>query len=133
MNSKRSILFLSLAIAGLYACKKDNNHETDTEKPVINIIEPAANDSFPGNGDSVHVELYISDNDELHEVTMKITNPADSIVFSDSAHLDQSSFSYHRHYYPSGISATTAMKLSVSASDHHGNVDTKSLTFYLKP
>lgn len=126
-------LFFFVAVLGcIYACKKDSDHETDTQKPSIVIIEPMANDSFAAS-DSVHIEFTLNDNDELHEMKMEIMNASDSVLFSDSAHLDQASYSYHKHYHPAPVSSVTALKLNVRASDHHDNTESKMVQFYIKP
>ena len=56
-----------VAILSFAACKKDKG---DTTKPVINVTSPQANQAFNA-GQVINISASISDNSELHEVSLE--------------------------------------------------------------
>lgn len=117
-------------LTGIASCKK----ESDTEKPVIAIDEPTANDTISlSSSDSVHVEFTASDNEELHEVSVSVTNSAGTSFLSDTEDVDKSVYAYHKHFLPTGITSPTPFTLTVAASDHSGNEESKTVTFIVVP
>jgi hypothetical protein len=132
LKNTLSVLLLTSAfgIIAISSCKK----ETDSEKPVISIEEPMANDTISlTESDSIHVEFTASDNEELHEVNVSVTNASGQSVFSSNEDVDKPVYSYHEHFVPSGITGITQFTLRVDASDHSGNEESKTLTFFVTP
>ncbi|MCB9252148.1 MAG: DUF4625 domain-containing protein [Flavobacteriales bacterium] len=136
MNKKYIMAILSMAflLAGLNSCDKEETKATDSEKPVINIQEPMLNDTISlASEDSIHIMLSVSDNDELHEVAVNITNDAGTNVFSKKSDVDAKTFTFHDHFHPHGITNVTLFTLKVEASDHNSNEEEKSIKFFVKP
>ena len=110
-----------------------NKEEVDAEKPVITYSEPVMNDTIVlASGGAVHIEFSLSDNDELHEVDVNVTNGGTNI-FTQSAHIDASTYTFHEHFEPAGITSLTPLTLQIDFSDHSANADSKTVTFYVKP
>lgn len=135
MQSKILILAINttLILTFMNSCK--HHEENDTEKPVITIKEPLINDtiSLSASAGEVHVEFTVTDNDELHDVDTKVTDLTGSSVLSKSAHVDASTYSYHEHFKPTGITGVAPFTLKIEASDHNSNVESKTVTFYVMP
>jgi hypothetical protein len=139
INKMQNKIFIAaitatIAIASISSCKKeDHNHNTsDTEKPVITLTEPMMNDTISIASD-VHIEFNVSDNDNLHDVAVNVTNAIGTNIFSKSAHVDAKTYNFHDHFTPSGITGVTPLTLKIDASDHSSNSDSKTVTFYVKP
>lgn len=133
MNKKYFLAVATATIltASIYSCKKDT---PDTEKPVITLSEPMMNDTLSLSvEDSVHIEFSAIDNIELHDVAVNITNIGGTNVYTTTDDVDAKTFSYHKHFVPSGITTVTPFTLKIDASDHSGNATNQSLTFYVKP
>ncbi|HMG17014.1 MAG TPA: hypothetical protein VK590_16265 [Saprospiraceae bacterium] len=124
------IALLSLVIYFNTGCKKD---EIDSEKPVILIEELSQGDTVNVTIDSVHVEFHVTDNVELHEVKVVITNSNGDVLYQYSQDVDQPSFQYHSHYIPTGTVGVIPLKMKVTASDHSGNEGEQTLDFYITP
>ena len=125
-------LTATVALASLSSCHKDEDH--DTEKPVITLMEPLMNDTISLTTDpSVHIEFSVTDNDELHDVDVNVTNAGGTNLFTNSTHVDASTFTFHEHFDPTGITSVTQLTLKIDATDHHSNTESKTVTFYVKP
>jgi hypothetical protein len=131
-NLSSAIICASLVFSCFFSCKKEEAE--DKIKPAISIAEPALNDTISiASEDSIHIEFSASDNDELHEVKVDITDEGGTNVFSRSADVDAKTYSFHEHFHPAAITGISMFTLKVEASDHHSNSESKTLTFYLKP
>ncbi len=127
-----AVIAAIMVLAGINACNKDG--EKDTGKPVITLEEPMMNDTFSlAVEDSVHIEFSASDNDELHDVAVNITNAAGTNVYSSLDDVDAKTFAYHEHFHPTGITTVTPFTLKIDASDHNSNSESKTVIFYVKP
>jgi hypothetical protein len=125
-----AVIAATIALASISSCKKDE----DTEKPVITLEEPMMNDTISlALEDSIHIEFSVSDNDELHEVSVNITNSGGTNVYTNSEHVDASVYSFHEHFHPTGITGVAPFTLKIDASDHTENAESKTVTFYVKP
>ena len=137
INKMQNKIFIAaiaatIAIASISSCKKDE--VKDTEKPVITLNEPMMNDTISlAVEDSVHIQFSASDNDELHDVAVNITNSGGTNVYTNSADVDAKTYSFHQHFHPTGIIGVTQFTLKIDASDHNANADSKTVTFYVKP
>ena len=131
-----AVLSATITIASISSCKKDdhNHNASDTEKPIITLNEPVMNDtiSLAASSGEVHIDLAVSDNDKLHDVAINVTNGSTNI-FTNSAHVDAKTYTFHDYIMPMGITGVTALTLKIDASDHNSNADSKTVTFYVKP
>ncbi|WP_165044536.1 DUF4625 domain-containing protein [Dysgonomonas sp. ZJ709] len=89
---KKNFLFvLSLfVILGFASCSSDDN---DTEKPVISNVEPADGDILV-IGEKVHLEMDLSDNEELASYKIDIHNNFDNHEHSKASSSDSIAFSF---------------------------------------
>ncbi|HEX6180033.1 MAG TPA: DUF4625 domain-containing protein [Chitinophagaceae bacterium] len=112
---KRGIIIL-LAIATLAACKKSASG--DSEKPIINVTSPQANQQF-NPGQVIQIMATVTDNSELHDVSLEITNKATSaILVHNHYHVDLMTYNLNETY-TAGAGITYKMK--IGATDHSGN------------
>ena len=125
-NFQILILFAGLLCLPFVACKNEKD-DTDTTAPELTITSPTENEAFTGE---VHLELTVTD-ESLHEISIKVTKDSDgSIVYEDAPEVhDLTDFEYHEHFTPAGLSAATAMTLTVVVEDHASNVTTKTVKF----
>jgi hypothetical protein len=47
--------------------------------------------------------------------------------------MDQTSYAFHSHYFPIGITGLTWMKITIKATDHASNITEKVVKVYIKP
>ena len=131
-----AVLSATITIASISSCKKDdhNHNASDTEKPILTLNEPVMNDtiSLAASSGEVHIDLAVSDNNKLHDVAINVTNGSTNI-FTNSAHVDAKTYTFHDYIMPMGITGVTALTLKIDASDHNSNADSKTVTFYVKP
>lgn len=126
---KKIALFLALTTIFAISCKKDK----DTEKPVITIEEPSNNDTISLASSEIHMEFKATDNEGLHEVSVNLTNPSGTSLFSNTKDVDDTIYFFHEHITPSGISSITQLMFKVDASDHNENNISRTIIFYVKP
>jgi hypothetical protein len=111
----KQFLILAFSIACLAACKKDKG---DSEKPMINVTSPNANQQFTA-GQTVNIVATVTDNDELHEVHLFVTNKTTSAEIVHSAnHVDVQSFNLNESFV---AAAGTTYQIKIEADDHVGN------------
>ena len=125
-------LFLILSFL-IFGCKKEEANLIENG-PAINIISPTAQD-MPTTGSIVEINATITDNDEIHDVTINITsdysaNPESIEMIFD--HIHKTVFNVDTSFIadiPSGSMANYTIQLS--AEDMSGNTNSESLTFHV--
>ena len=125
-----TLTLLALAIS-LNACKKEEE-TADTTAPEITINSPLKNGSYT-SGDMVHIEVDVTDNDEIHEIEAFFTAThmgMKDTVWQEHYHPDAASFSIEEHYTIGTVMHTDFM-LTVVATDHSGNVFTDNAGFHV--
>lgn len=124
------LLFAAFALTALSACKK-NTEENDTNPPVISITSPAENAAIAG---AVSITGKVTD-ESLHELTIKVTRDADNVELYTQAPTvhDLTEYDIAYSWTPAGISAETAVTLTVTAEDHSSHVVTQTVKFTVKP
>ncbi len=126
------VLFLALVCMSGTSCSKEDSN--DKEKPVISISLPQENDAIILAGDSVHVMINITDNENLKSFTAELKTSAGTNWFTDSRNVDDLKFyTYHRHYNPIGLSGSTSLVLTATAVDKAGNTESKTVNFSVAP
>ena len=121
-------LLLTFLISG---CKKEESKENG---PEINITSPTSED-MPVPGSLVEINATITDDDEIHDVTINITNdystePASIEMIFD--HIHKTAFSIDTLFpadIPSGSMANYTVQ--ISAEDMSGNCNSESVTFHV--
>jgi hypothetical protein len=129
MNNKKIKLFCgaSLLLATTFqSCKKEEN-----SPPVINITSPASG-ALIGLSDSVRITGTASDDKELHEMSITLTEMApDTVVFTAYPYVhEKESFNFSAVYKPK---AAGSYLLEVTAEDHDGGQSSKQVLFNVAP
>lgn len=73
----RALLFSALLLAAFTACNNDDDgSDPDTEKPVISLVSPAL-ESEIGAGQTLQLEIAVTDNQDLSSLRINIHNNFD--------------------------------------------------------
>lgn len=96
---KSKIISLSTALSAsiliFNACSKTDN--ADTTKPVINLLEPAQDDTLR-IGEEVHLEMNLSDDVMLGSYKIEIHNNFNDHTHGSKAIAETSPFSFNRSW-----------------------------------
>ncbi len=136
-NTIKKIVFVILsfiAMISFHSCIK-NKTTTDTIKPTIAIVEPTDMDTLILSLEpEVHIEFTVSDNEGLHSLDVKLFDSSNVIKQQSTPNVtNQSSYAFHTHYIPIGVTGLTWMKVIITATDHSENIITKELKVFIKP
>ena len=108
-------LLIAFALMGFIACSKNAG---DTEKPVINLTSPTANQQFTA-GQTINITGSVSDNDAIHELHVIVTNKVTSTeLLHYHDHIDAKTFNFNQSLV---AAAGITYKIHVEANDHVGN------------
>ena len=130
MRAITIFLMLTFLIIG---CKKEESNPAENG-PVINIISPSSND-MPAPGSVVEINAIITDDDEVHDVTINISSnysdaPASIEIIFD--HIHNTVFNVDTSFIaniPSGLMADYTIQ--ISAEDMSGNSNSESVSFHV--
>jgi hypothetical protein len=76
---KTNIYISVLSLAAIFSFLFVSCDESDTTKPVINLIEPEDGDALQiGNPNGIHLEMELSDNEQLASYKIEIHNNFDN-------------------------------------------------------
>jgi len=124
-----------LAVLTLFgACSKEDTQQVSTPATSdlsIELMAPSNNSEIPVGCDTL-LEVKISDALSLHEYTVEIFGADDERYFYIEGHTHFSEFTLKEDWInkaPAGMELT----LRVIASNHAGEVLTKTFQFYSKP
>lgn len=119
---------VSLALLALFflACKKD-----DGDGPVITINQPLATATF-ANGDTIHVQGTVTDDEGLHEVFVELVNTSDgdAVLWSAGGHTHDNPYTFEGSYVVN-VAANSGLELKVEATDETGNTTEEHLHFHI--
>ena len=130
MRAITIFLMLTFLIIG---CKKDESIPKENG-PTINIISPTSED-MPATGSIVEINAAITDDDEVHDVTINITNdystePASIEIIFD--HIHNTVFNVDTSFIANIPSEEMAnYTIQISAEDMSGNSNSESVTFHV--
>ena len=122
--------FILLGLITLIGCHKSHDVDTtDTVAPVLTLTTPTDNVVIT-NGQNVTITGKATDDKNMHEMSIKITNDANSAVLYQEAPIvhDKTSFDINSTWKTS-ITAATNATLTVSVSDHNSHTTTKTVKF----
>lgn len=127
----KKIQYLFFAFALSMALASCHKHEDDANAPVLTISAPAANASLSG---AVTIAGTATD-ESMHEMSIKVTRDSDgSELFTSAPEVhDLTSYTIAETWTPSGITAETAVTLTVTVSDHSDHSTTQTVKFTVKP
>ncbi len=128
------LLPLTVTLSVLFCCScSKKSSSNDTVKPALLITTPQSNSTITLGTDSLHFEITATDDEQLHEFTVKLSNITGTAYFTESPLVHGKKFySYHKHYNPSGISGTVALSLEVLVRDLAGNEEKQTISFSVK-
>jgi hypothetical protein len=132
---KNNLFIISLFILVLLSCNKQKAISNDTEKPVVNIVEPNSLDTITLSIDpELHIEFTASDNIGLNTISVKLFDANSNLLFSADPSVNKLKvYPYHTHYIPSGIVSSTMLKVMIDANDLAGNGLHKEISVVVKP
>lgn len=125
-------LTVVLATASLLvtvACNDEATPQEDTQAPVITILSPAADAAFmPGS--EVIIEVDFEENQEMHTLNgvLRSLNDKKAVTLFDE-HVHAQDHTVRMSYTLPERSGETFV-LTVKASDHNDNQNSKSVTFF---
>ena len=109
------VLLAMMVLVAFAACKKSSG---DSTKPVITVTSPAANAQFNA-GQVITIQATISDDSELHEVSLEISNKGTgAVLVHNHYHVDLMTYNLS-DTYTAGAGIT--YKIKIEAVDHSGN------------
>jgi len=112
----------------------DHNHgnKNDTEAPVIKINQPSASEYE--KGDTVWMDVLVTDNEDLHEVKWWLIKLPSDTVYNNKRHQHGKTIHIKDTYYVipnTGGHDHDDYKFSVFAEDDNKNTATKSHEFHV--
>lgn len=127
-NAIHVIILLGLVL--ISSCKK---HEDDTENPKITINKPTSNDTITLSTQDVMIDFVASDNDEIHDIIVTVTDTTGNRFYYKKIHDDVESYSFTDNFNPKVIMQLNPMVLKIEVNDHSSNQESKTLNFFVKP
>lgn len=127
---KNSIYILFAGAFLITSCQHEPGHEP--EAPEIDVTNPASSVAYQ-NGDTIHMEATLRDEDELHEATVMINDPTDTFFFYQPYVHELDSFVVDTFWVVSGISGPTPAFATYHAENHHEKSTTINLSILLQP
>lgn len=110
-----------------------SHSETDLEKPTIVLTKPAFNDSIQSSTGKLRIQFVAKDNDELHEVVIRLLDSKDKVLYNESHDVDKATLNYDKEIQLTGLPKDEYIELLVTASDHSGNKDALFVLIYVIP
>lgn len=132
MRHTLKLLFLAV-LGGLMvasACHK-HDHGDDATPPELTITSPSADAVISG---AVAISGTVTD-ESLHEMTIAVSRDSDNAeLFKAQPKVhDLKSYTIAETWTPSGLSAETAVTLTVRVEDHSKHQVEKTIRFKVKP
>lgn len=130
---QKLFLLTTILAFSILACHNDslNHNMEDQDPPVISLSAPTAMDSISG---VVAISGMVTD-ESMHEMSIVVSQDSDGTVLFSSAPVvhDLTSYTIAEMWTPAGITAETAVTLTVTAEDHSSNIATAEVKFTVKP
>lgn len=128
----RIISIFLAAIFIIIGCKKEEEKPTNNKGPEINISSPTSQD-MPVPGSLVEISANITDNDEIHDVEIYITNNGEGDEYEmEFDHIHNTIFNVDTSFIvniPSGSMADYTIE--IIAKDMLENSNSESVTFHV--
>jgi hypothetical protein len=126
---------ISLIISGLIsmialsACQKDKHH---VSVPTVHVHQPVTGTTYNA-GDTVPIKIHFSDDDDLHEYHIKLTNKTENVdVLELDGHEHGTSYEVDTYVV---VSATVHADyvLTAEVSNHNGEEAEATIAFHVHP
>jgi hypothetical protein len=116
---KLKVLALFVCLIAI-SCSKDDADKLDTQMPEINILAPDT--SHYKSETNLPVIAEVTENDQLHDIRVEITNLMDStLAFSTHTHQHQQSTLYETSMWLVPHTEAQQYEVKIIATDHAGN------------
>lgn len=126
---KSYIFFGSILL--LSACSDTEGPQLDMQAPKIEIIAPYA-DQVLTAGQTINIDLRITENQELHHYSIVLRNADRSVAETlASGHLHDVIFEYENALTLPALTAQEYI-LTVKASDHNDNQATQQISWWVE-
>jgi hypothetical protein len=126
---KKSILILSSLVIVLASCA----HQPITHsEPVVDVLQPTASTIY-NNGDTIHIEMTLSDEDELHEAFIYVRSDIDTFFNYEPVVHELPSFNVDTFWVVSGMTTGVSAFVSATAHNHHDLHTTVNVPVTLVP
>ncbi len=126
----KKIAFVSLlALAGLYSCQ---HHPIVYTNPEVDITAPEAAGIY-FNGDTVHIEMTLSDEEALHEAYIYIRSDVDSFFTYEPYVHELQSFDVDTFWVVTGMTTGVSAFVTGVAHNHHDGVTILNVPITLIP
>jgi hypothetical protein len=124
-------LILAVLVLILSSCSEN---EEDIAAPSIIIVQPIANDTIHLTNGTVTIKVTAMDRVIINDMEMEVISKTGTVLFTyDNDYIDNQSYTCNENFYPTGITETTQMSLSVTFENEFKNWNTRTIIFYVKP
>ncbi|MBI3235410.1 MAG: hypothetical protein HYZ42_15470, partial [Bacteroidetes bacterium] len=97
------------------------------------IVKPTIKDTLSVLND-INIELNMSDNTEMHESTVDVTDSAGNVVFTDNPYVHElQNYTYKSSFKIASIDRVRLYTMKVTLADHSDNIETQTVSFFMKP
>lgn len=117
-----------LALFFIISCEKK-----DTTKPVISILLPLYNDTFSVGTDTVPYRFYVTDDDQISNVTYVIKDTSNNKFAQGGKFVNNKEYSLFDSTQYGGFSGIKKVMLTVQAYDKSYNQIEATQIFYIQP
>lgn len=133
-NIQTIFFFLSFS-AMLFACNKKSTNDSDITKPIITVAEPTANDTLSmAVENEVHVEFTTTDEKSLESLSVYVVkNGTDTLMNEQPNVSGLTVYAFHQHLMLMNIATVIPMKAILRAEDKSGNIELKTIDFFVAP
>ncbi len=128
--SKKNILLLFLGAGLLLSCAHDPIVHHDPEIEFLDSIPAGA---LYQNGDTVHLDISMSDEDELHEGYIYIRSAVDTFFTYEPYVHELQTFHVDTFWVVTGMVTGVSASVTAVAHNHHEGITTKNIPINLVP
>ncbi len=125
---KKSIYILFAGAFLITSCAHDP--EPEPASPEIDVTAPSV--VVFNNGDTIHMEATLRDEDELHEALVMVNSSTDTFFIYDPYVHELDSFVVDTFWVVNGITGDTPAFTTFNAENHHEKSTTINLSILLK-
>ncbi len=127
---KKSILFISVLVGfGLASCETT---PTPPHVPSVHMHAPTSGSNY-NNGDTVFMDIHMTDDESLHEGYLYLRTSADTLFSFEPYVHDLLSYELDTFWVVNGISSMVNANVTVIAHNHDEGMATEDVAITLMP
>ena len=127
---KKSILFiLTIIVLGVTGCEST---PTPPHVPSVHLHSPATGSNY-NNGDTVFMDIHMTDDESLHEGFLYLRTSADTLYSFEPMVHGLLSYELDTFWVVNGISSMVNANVTVVAHNHDEDVATEDVAITLMP